>query len=102
MAQTGTLINLAPRGTFNASGGYFQITMINLKGDNVVISKWGFGVIMTIVIGAIGWTFQIERRISSMENNQISMSNSLGEIKSDIHDIRNFIISDMRIKVTER
>lgn len=54
------------------------------------------GVLIPIIVGAIAWCFQLERRVSAIEVHQSEMVDSLGEMKSDIHEIRNVLIEEIR------
>ena len=73
-----------------------------IRNEKIVLSKMWVGVLALIIPATIAWTFQIERRIASIEAHQQNMNNNLLEIKSDISDIRNFIINDISARVTKK
>lgn len=68
-----------------------------MKDPNILrISKWGVGIILPILLGGIAWSFQIEKRAGAIESSQGNINHTLSEMKSDIREIRNIIVEELR------
>jgi len=60
--------------------------------------KFFIPIFVSIFAGCFAWAFTMEQRTARVEIRQVDMQDSVNDIKTDIHDIKQLIIDQLKKK----